>query len=241
MQMEMGQLDIHDVPGFRIELLTPRLVQSPFGFFHQLVVALVVPASQSLRIVALGIEIAAKKAIRVKTVAVALNTGREIALLLGLDQRNGIEGLDGHLETCAGPHLLDDLRALTIIGQVGVTDQLDGRPHCLGLFEQRFRFLRVIFEATTPLQVPGIAARVDLVEHVTLSVEHRIMDSIAVDGVRGSGAYDLVLEWALAKIKDHEDPPEMESPGVVLITVALLETLYVRVGHIIDQMHLAGA
>src|SRR5215211_7346434 len=67
------------------------------------------------------------------------------------------------------------------------------------------------------------------------------MDGLAVDGMRGSGAYDLVLEWALAKIKDHEDPPEMESPGVVLVTVALLETLHVRVGHIIDEMHLAGA
>src|SRR6266542_3866215 len=98
MQMEMGQLDIHNVPGFRVQFLTPRRVQSPFGFFHQLVVALVVPASQPLGIIALGIEITAKKAIRVKTVAVALNTGREIALLLSLDQRNGIEGLDVHLE-----------------------------------------------------------------------------------------------------------------------------------------------
>ena len=73
MQMEMGQLDVHDVPGLGVQLLTPRRVQRPFGLFHQRVVALVVPASQALRIVALGMQVARKKAIRVETVAIALN------------------------------------------------------------------------------------------------------------------------------------------------------------------------
>src|SRR5262245_14694220 len=147
MQMEMGQLDVHDVPRLSVQLLTSRRVQRPFGFFYQLVIALAVPASQALRIVTLGMQIAAKKAIGVETVAITLNTGREIAPLLDLEQWHGIERLDVNLEANSVPQLLDDLRTLTVVGQVSVTDQLNGRPLCSGLFEQGFGFLRVVFEA----------------------------------------------------------------------------------------------
>src|SRR5262245_33522458 len=211
MQMEMRQLDIHDVPGLGVQLLTPHWIESPFGLLHQLIVALVVPASQALRIVALRIQVTAKKAIRVETVAIALNTGREIALLLGLLQWHGIERLDVHLEAHTVPQLLDDLSALTVVGQVGVTDELDGRPYCSSLFEQGLGFLRVVFEASNPLQVPWVAGRIDLIEHVTLLVEHRIVDGLAVNGVCRGSADDLVPERPLAKVKDHEDAPEVES------------------------------
>src|SRR4029434_3079652 len=238
--MEMGQLDVHDVPGLGIQLLTPRWIESSFGLLHQLIVALVVPASQALRIVALGMQVAAKKPIRVETVAVPLNQAVEIALLLGLAQRHGIERLDVHLEAHTGPQLLDDLSALTVVGQIGVTDELDSRPYCPGLFEQGLGFLRVVFEAPTPLQVPGVAGRIDLIEHMTLLVEHRIVEGLAINGVCRGGAYDLVLERTLTKVKNYEDTPEVESPDVVLVTVALLKALHVRVGHVIHQVNLSG-
>src|SRR4029453_12917009 len=107
-----------------------RWIESSFGLLHQLIVALVVPASQALRIVALGMQVAAKKTIRVETVAVPLNQAVKIAFLTGLLQRHGIERRHVHLETHTVPQLLDDLSALTIVGQIGVTDELDGRPYC---------------------------------------------------------------------------------------------------------------
>jgi hypothetical protein len=53
MQVEMRQLDIDDVPGCGVQLLAPRQVERPFGFFHQPVVALVVPAREDVGEVAL--------------------------------------------------------------------------------------------------------------------------------------------------------------------------------------------
>src|SRR5262245_41590045 len=43
MQVEMRQLDVDDVLGLGVQLLAPGPVKRPFGFFHQLIVALIVP------------------------------------------------------------------------------------------------------------------------------------------------------------------------------------------------------
>ena len=43
MQVEMRQLDVDDVLGLGVQLLAPGQVKRPFGFFHQLIVALIVP------------------------------------------------------------------------------------------------------------------------------------------------------------------------------------------------------
>src|SRR2546427_4473276 len=82
---------------------------------------------------------------------------------------------------------------------------------------------------------------IGLIEHGALAVEHRVMDGVAVDGVRRGSAQALVLKWPLAEVEDHKDAAEMRLPGVVFISKALLEALHVSVGHVIDEMHLAGA
>src|SRR5262247_996510 len=43
MQVEMRQLDVDDVLGLSVQLLAPGYVNRSFGFFHQLIVALIVP------------------------------------------------------------------------------------------------------------------------------------------------------------------------------------------------------
>ena len=78
-------------------------------------------------------QVALENAIGIEAVAIASDMAVKIALLQGLTQRHVIERSDVHLEAHAGPHLLDDLGALAIVGQVGKTDQLDRRPHGAGL------------------------------------------------------------------------------------------------------------
>src|SRR4029434_3572583 len=110
----MGQLDVHNVPGLSVQLLTPGWVEYPFGLFHQAVVALVVPAREALRVVTLGVQVALENAIRIEAIAVASDMAVKIALLQGLTQRHVIKWSEAHLEAHAGPHLLDDLGALAI-------------------------------------------------------------------------------------------------------------------------------
>ena len=61
MQVEERQLDVDDVPGLGVQLLAPGRVQRPFGLFHQLIVARILPPRQGLAaIVALGVQITRK-------------------------------------------------------------------------------------------------------------------------------------------------------------------------------------
>src|SRR5262249_35580966 len=180
------------------------------------------------------------KAIRVGAVGVAPYCTVKIALLAGIEVGYGIEGFQGYLETDAVPHLLYNLPTLAVEGDRSETDDLDGSAHRTCLPEQRFGLVRVILQAVA-LQVPGIATRVGLIEHVALAVKHRVVDGLAVDGVRRGGAQALVLKRPLAKVEDHEDTAEMPRPGGVFIGVALLEALHVGVGDVINQMHLASA
>src|SRR5262245_65676941 len=89
--------------------------------------------------------------------------------------------------------------------------------------------------------MPDVAMWIGLIEHGTLAVEHRVMDGVAVEGVRRGSTQALVLKWPLAEVEDHKDAAEMRLPGIIFIPKALLEAVHVRVGHVIDQMHLASA
>src|SRR6266446_9550510 len=136
MQMEMRQLDVDDVPGRGVQLLAPRRVERPFGFFHQPVITLVVPAREELGEVALGVEVALEKAIRVEAVGVASYETVKIALLEGSEEGHRIEGLQSHLKTAGVPHLLDYLRRLTIVGHVRGAFVFDRGAHRTRLPEQ---------------------------------------------------------------------------------------------------------
>src|SRR5712691_12074473 len=176
MQMEMRQLDVDDVPGRGVQLLAPRRVERPFGFFHQPVVALVVPAREDMGEVALGVKVALEKAIRVEAVGVAPYETVKIALLEGSEEGHRIEGLQGHLKTDGVPLLLDHLRRLAVVGHVRGADDLDRGASRARLPEQRFRLVRIVLQAPTPLQMPGVAAWIGLVEHVALAIKYRVMD-----------------------------------------------------------------
>src|SRR5262250_1543747 len=88
--------------------------------------------------------------------------------------------------------------------------------------------------------MPDIAMGIGLIEHGALAIEHRVMDGVAVDGVRRGSTQALVLKWPLAEVEDHKDAAEMRLPGVIFLPEALLEALDVSIGHIINQMNLAG-
>ena len=135
MQVEMGQLDVHDVPGLGVQLFAAGGVQDPFGFFHQLVIAFVLPARENLGIVAPGMEIALEKAIRIEAEGIALDQPVKLALLAGIEVGHRIEGLQGHLEANTVPHLLNDLRTLTVESEGAVADDLDGGAHRPGRLE----------------------------------------------------------------------------------------------------------
>src|SRR5258706_10005396 len=110
----MGQLDVDDVPGFRVEILTPGRVDDSSGLFHQAVVALVAPAREALCIVALGMQVTLKKAVRIETITVATDVAMKVPLFQRLTQRDLVQGSESHLETDAIPLLLDDLRTFAI-------------------------------------------------------------------------------------------------------------------------------
>src|SRR5205823_10759275 len=57
MQVEMRQLDVDDVLGLAVQLLTPGRVQRPFRLFHQLIVALIVPTRVGFVPLTLGVQI----------------------------------------------------------------------------------------------------------------------------------------------------------------------------------------
>src|SRR5262249_50774265 len=100
---------------------------------------------------------------------------------------------------------LDDLGALAVVDQIRETDQVDHGAYGVRGLEQRSGLLRIVCQALTLFQMPGIARRVRLVEHRTPTVEGRVMNGVAVDGMRCRSAQALVLEGALAEVEHHED------------------------------------
>ena len=110
----MRQLDVDDVPGLGVQLLAPGRVQRPFGLFHQLIVARILPPRQALRVVALGVQITRKKVVRVETIGVALISASNVPCFRASTKGHRIEGLHGHLEADGVPQLLDDLRRLAV-------------------------------------------------------------------------------------------------------------------------------
>src|SRR5262249_39602460 len=103
-EVEMGQLVVHNVPGLSVHLFAAARVQGAFGFLHQLVIAFVLPAREDLSIVAPRVEIALKKAIRIKAEGIALDQSVKLALLPGIEEGHRIEGLQSYLEANAVPH-----------------------------------------------------------------------------------------------------------------------------------------
>src|SRR5262245_55010969 len=89
--------------------------------------------------------------------------------------------------------------------------------------------------------MPDVAMGIGLIEHSPLAIEHGVMDGVAVNGMRCGSAQELVLKGSLAEVEDHKDTAEMRLPGVVFIPVALLETLDVSIGQIINALDLTGA
>ena len=132
--------------------------------------------------------------------------------------------------------------ALAVHGEVGVTDDLDRGADRARLLEQGLGLVRVVLQAAAALQVPGIARWVGLVEHGALPVIHRLMNGVAVDGVRRRGAQALVLKLARArKLKAIKLPPWVPIPTVILVAEALFEALDIGLGHGVDEVYLAGA
>ena len=66
------------------------------------------------------------------------------------------------------------------------------------LLEQGFGLVRIVLQAADALQVPGVALGEGLVGHRPLTVIHRVMQGLAVDGMRRGDAQALVLETARA-------------------------------------------
>src|SRR5262249_21934794 len=134
-QMEMRQLDVHNIPRLGVQLFTAGRVQGAFGLFHQPIIALVLPARENLGIVAPGMEIALEKAIRIEAEGIALDQPVKLALLTGIEVRHRIERLQGHLEPYAVPKLLDDLGTFTVEREGDVADDLDRGAHSAGRLE----------------------------------------------------------------------------------------------------------
>src|SRR4029453_16848302 len=144
------------------------------------------------------------------------------------------------LEANAGPLLLDDLSNLAVRSGGGVQDDLERGPHGACLLEQGFRFVWIVLQAAA-LQEPRVARRVGLVEHVALTVIHRLVDRLAINGVRCGGAQELVLKRPTTPVEGYKDAAQMPAPDVVFVAGGLLEALEVSVGHGIDKLHLASA
>ena len=109
------------------------------------------------------------------------------------------------------------------------------------LLEQGFGRVGIVLQAADALQVPGVALRVGLVGHGAMPVKHRVMDGLAVDGMRRRGAQALVLKRPAPPVEDHKMAAGMPSPDVVFVAVSLCEALDIGLGHVIDEMDLAGA
>ena len=117
MQVEVRQLDVDDVLGLGVQLFAPGYVKRPFGFFHQAIVALIVPPGVAPTPLALRVQITRIKVIRVEAVGVATEACVEMALPKSGNDRGSIEELDGCLEPDGVPRLLDHLDGLAGDGQ----------------------------------------------------------------------------------------------------------------------------
>src|SRR5215510_14990107 len=159
MQLELGQFDIVDVPDLGIQLLASGWIERLFRLFQQLVDTGVLPAGQHLGVLALGVQVAPEKVIRVKAIRVAIDQSGKVALLAGLVEGHGVERLQFHLEANAGPLLLDDLANLAGSSGGGVQDDLERGTYGACLLEQGFRFVGVVLQAADPFQVPRVATR----------------------------------------------------------------------------------
>ena len=79
MQVKLRELFMHDIPGLGVQLPTFGWVSDAFGLLNQFIVALVVPPVSYPTVSTLGVQIAVEEAIRIETVAIALDVGMEIA------------------------------------------------------------------------------------------------------------------------------------------------------------------
>jgi hypothetical protein len=131
------------------------------------------------------VKVTPKKVVWVEALGASSYETVKLTLPAGIEVRYCIEGLQAHLETDAVPHLLDHLSNLAIKCDVSVAEELERSTHSARLPEQRFGLLRVVLQAATALQVSEVAAWIVLVEHVTLAVEHRVLEPMAGSLMRG--------------------------------------------------------
>ena len=86
---------------------------------------------------------------------------------------------------------------------VRVSDDLDRGAHRARLLEHGFGAVGVVLQAADALQVPGVSLGIALIEDLALPVIHRLMDGLAVDGVRRRGAQALVLKHPAPPVEDE--------------------------------------
>src|SRR5262249_46857277 len=187
----------------------------------------------------LGVQVTSIKIVRVEAQGVTLYQSVKVPFPAGREKGDGIERLQGCLKAYTVPQLLDDLPTLVVIGDIRAADDFDLGTHRACLLEQSFCLVGIILRALA-LQVPGIATRVGLVEHIALTVKHRVVDRLAVDGVRCGSAQTLVLKRSAAEVEDDSNTAEMCRPDIILVAVALLEARHVSEGEGINEIDLAG-
>src|SRR6267378_4016735 len=91
-QVEMGQLDVHNVPRRGVQLLAPGRVERSFRLFDQAVVALITPAREALRVATLGVQVALENAIGVEAITIACDVAVKVTLFQGLTQGHIVKG-----------------------------------------------------------------------------------------------------------------------------------------------------
>src|SRR5207245_6564054 len=122
-----------------------------------------------------------------------------------------IQGLHGHFETDVVPLLLEHLHRLAVGGDGRVTDDLDLGAHGAGLLEYGFCLVRIVLQAAA-LEVPGIPTWEGRVGHVTLTVKHRVMDGLAIDGGGRRSASALVLERCATEVELQNETRSLRRP-----------------------------
>ena len=108
-------------------------------------------------------------------------------------------------------------------GRCSRGDDLDLGANGTRLLEQGFRLVWIVLQAADALQVPGVALGVGLVGHGALPVIHRVMDGLAVDGVRRRNAQALVLKHRALPVEDQKAAAGMPLPDVVFRALSPLK------------------